>query len=212
MSTATALLVSQRPGSVRVSRSLNLAISCGLGGRSPTIPRSSPAISAMDAPVLSDCTDVQIRKGRGPVAGMTTLLAPYAQCLSSRRFMLSRPVKPPPRMSFTASIARSSGSSLGGMTWPATMIECSEPGRSTRYTAETGGCATRANAFSGIGPGCHSPNWRLRRGSSSSMLTSPTTTSVALLGLNQVRWNASSSSRVMPRTDSSVPVPVSGRP
>ena len=45
----------------------------------------------------------------------------------------------------------------------------------------------------------------------SSSVVSPTTTSVALLGLNQVRWNAARSSEVSAATDSSVPLPVKGR-
>jgi hypothetical protein len=42
------------------------------------------------------------------------------------------------------------------------------------------------------------------------MVVAPTTTSVAWLGLNQVRWNPTRSSRVIFRADASVPEPLYG--
>ena len=43
-----------------------------------------------------------------------------------------REVKPPPMMSFIASIRRFAGSPFGGATCAAKMIDCAESGRSIR--------------------------------------------------------------------------------
>ena len=64
--------------------------------------------------------------------------------------------------------------------------------------------------FSGTSPLAHPANARSSLGRISAMVVAPTTTSVALLGLNQVRWNLTRSSRVIRAVDSSVPEPVQG--
>ena len=71
-----------------------------------------------------------------PRALRMKLPAPYAQCLSSRRFMLSLEPKSVPSTALIVSMAGSSGLDFGGATLPAMITDWSEPGRSNRYTAE----------------------------------------------------------------------------
>ena len=76
-----------------------------------------------------------VSKGRGPAASKANVNAPYDQCLPSRRFMLTREVKLPPRISFMVWNAMSSGFPLGGARSAAKMTLCSAPGRSSSSAA-----------------------------------------------------------------------------
>ena len=71
---------------------------------------------------------------------------------------------------------------------------------------------TAPRFFFGTSPAFQDANSRSSRGWISARVVSPTTTSVALLGLNQVSWNRTTSSRVSFETDCAVPEPVSGVP
>ena len=66
--------------------------------------------------------------------------------------------------------------------------------------------------FAGTVPGFHAANSFSSRGLISAIVVAPTTTIVALTGLNQSAWNFTSVSRVILPTDSIVPEPVSGVP
>ena len=52
------------------------------------------------------------------------------QCLSSRRFMLTREMNWPPSTLFSTCCAISCGLARGGATWPAKIVDCRAPGRS----------------------------------------------------------------------------------
>src|SRR5690242_14185089 len=58
-------------------------------------------------------------------------LTPYDQPLVSRRSMLSRDRKVPPRMSLAVSNGTMSPSGLSGSSCPPTMLDCGAPGRFT---------------------------------------------------------------------------------
>ncbi len=64
--------------------------------------------------------------------------------------------------------------------------------------------------FRGTSPGRQAANSRSSLGLSSAIVVAPTTTSVAWLGLNHVRWNSTRLSRVIFAVDASVPEPVQG--
>ena len=85
---------------------------------------------------------------------------------------------------FMVVIAISSGSAFGVVMWLAKINDCVEPGRSIRYTADSCLCSTRPMFFSGVEPPFHEPNRFSMRGTISSSVVSPTTTSVALSALN----------------------------
>ena len=122
--------------------------------------------------------------------------------------MLIRDVNAPPKMSFIASIATSSSGFFGGTSSPAMIVDCSEPGRSTRNTRAFVARATADSVFFGTSPGSQRANSFSIFGRISGNVVSPTTISVALFGLNHVAWNFTRSSRVIAATDSSVPEPV----
>src|SRR5579871_2629183 len=140
------------------------------------------------------------------------MLAPYDQCLSSRRFMLSRAPKFPPGPSFIASIAISFGLFSGGAITPATITDCRAPGLSTRYTVLLAGKLTVLTVFFGTAPGLQPENSFSSFGVTSAIVVSPTITRVALFGLNHALWNLTRSSRVSFETLAVVPNPVSGLP
>src|ERR1700719_2532234 len=105
-----------------------------------------------------------------------------AQCLSSRRFILSRPAKVPPSPSFMASMAISFGLFVGGAMCPAIIIDCNAPGLSTRYTTDFAACCTVPIFFAGTFPVFHPANNFSSFGVISASVVSPTTISVESLG------------------------------
>ena len=65
--------------------------------RRPPRRVASASTSRAESAVLSVCTGAYIMKTRWPIALPEKLKAPYAQCLSSRRFMFSRELNRPPK-------------------------------------------------------------------------------------------------------------------
>src|ERR1039458_5447690 len=110
--------------------------------------------------------------------------------------MLIRAPKSPPRMLFIVTMVISSGLFFGGATFPARISDCSDPGRSTRYTTGLSAKATVAMFFLGGSPGCHAANNFSSFGRSSARFVSPATISVEWFGLNQGEGNLTMSSRV----------------
>src|SRR4030042_396534 len=143
---------------------------------------------------------------------MILLRAPYDQCLSSRRFMLIREVKAPPRIWFINWMAASCGFARGTVRKPAKITDCGDPGRSTTYTCGPDVSATGARFFFGTSPRVQAANSFSSRGLISSSVVAPVMISVALLGLTQALWTPANCSQVMPETEASVPEPVSGEP
>ena len=139
------------------------------------------------------------------------LNAPYDQCLSSRRFMLSREPKSLPSTALMVSIAGSSGFALGGATSPAMSVDLlgARPVEQVDLPASRLG-ATSAMFFVGTSPGRQPAKSRSSLGRISAIVVAPTTTIVAWLGLNQVLWNFTRSSRVIFLADASVPEPLQG--
>ncbi len=70
--------------------------------------------------------------------------------------------------------------------------------------------ATAATFFFGTSPGFQAARSFSSFGWISASEVAPTTTSVALFGLNHVAWKAASWSRVRAPTEASVPEPVNG--
>src|SRR5215210_8872812 len=102
------------------------------------------------------------------------------------------------------------GLDFGGARFPAIMTDCSDPGRSIRYTVGRGGCCTCAIDLVGTFPRCQPANSCSSRGRISARVVAPTTTMVAWFGLNHEVWKRTRSSRLILAVDSSVPEPVHG--
>ena len=162
------------------------ANSSALAGRGPRISRSSLFSSIIDSFVLSVCTIPYARNGCGPRALNTRLPEPYDQCLSSRKFILIREVKAPPRIVFIASIAIASGLFFGTVTFAGKIIDCCAPGLSKMYTLGLSGRFTAARFFFGTSPAFQLLNNFSNRGFNSSIVISPTTIIVAMFGLIHV--------------------------
>jgi len=183
-----------------------------LSGRPPTTSWNSLFISISDSFVLSVCTGATARYGRCPRASHNRMLAPYDQCLSSRKFIFNRAPKLPPSPSFyrfnrdllRIAFRRCNHSRDNHGLLRARLVNQIDRALSREihrlhrflWNVSRFPCREKFSSF----------------GVTSLSVVSPTITSVALFGLNHESWNFTRSSRVIFPTLALVPEPVNGFP